>query len=105
MNTTKITRADLNERNEYKASASLAVEGHLEIEEGLGCVRFAGSLSASGHIYAKAGSGIEAGLGIEAGWSVRCKAVLSSGLRIFAGLCNWRLPTEDEMLVETAEKA
>ena len=43
----------------------------------------------------KAGSGIEAGWGIEAGSGISAKWV-GAALRIFAGLCSWRLPTEVE---------
>jgi hypothetical protein len=43
----------------------------------------------------EAGDGIEAGWGIEAGFSISSKFV-SVGLRIFAGLCTWRLPAESE---------
>ena len=48
----------------------------------------------------EAGWGIKAGEGIEAGLSVTCKSSLSVALRIFAGLCLWRTPTEDEKRIE-----
>ena len=65
--TTTITKADLNERNEYSASADLSVVGHLRFAANLGRVRILGALSATLSITAEAGSGIEAGEGIEAG--------------------------------------
>ena len=98
-------------------------EGHIEIEGRLGWIKFV-KLSVKGHIWADAGTGIEAGegieagtgikagWGIEAGWgikagtgieaglSVTCKFSLSVALRIFAGLCLWRTPTEDEKRIE-----
>ena len=57
------------------------------------------SLKASGHIWVEAGSGIKAGSGIEAGGGITCKT-LSSKLRIFAGLCLWRLPEKEETLIK-----
>jgi hypothetical protein len=51
----------------------------------------------------EAGSSIKAGLSIEAGLSIRCKAKLTVKLRIFAGLCNWRLPKPEEQVIECAE--
>ena len=59
-----ITKADLNERNEYSASADLEVEGSIEIAANLGVVVFRGRLRATGDITAADGSGIEAGWGI-----------------------------------------
>ena len=44
----------------------------------------------------KAGLGIEAGRGIEAGLSI-VGVWISARLRVFAGLCAWRLPDESEM--------
>ena len=46
----------------------------------------------------EAGWGIEAGGGIEAGWGIKAKFI-SCALRIFAGLCLWRFPTEAEMTI------
>ena len=80
-------------------------EGNIEIEGGLGYVRFSGFLRASGFIRSLAGSGIEAGWGIKAGWgieagfSISCNGVVSSSLRIFAGVCGWRIPTADEQCI------
>jgi len=50
----------------------------------------------------KAGCGIEAGCGIKAGLSIICKWI-SSKLRIFAGLCIWRQPTEEETTITCEE--
>ena len=58
----------------------------------------------------KAGWGIEAGWGIKAGWGIeagegiKCQKTLSFKLRLFAGLCIWRLPTSKEMEVRCAKK-
>jgi len=46
----------------------------------------------------KAGDGIKAGWGIKAGFSISAK-ILTARLRIFAGLCAWRLPTPEEMQI------
>ena len=109
METLKITKADLNERNEYTRSRDLEFEGHIEIEASLGWVKILGLIRAGGGLSIKAGSSIEAGLSIEAGesikagWSIRCKAKLTVKLRIFAGLCTWRLPKPEELVIECAE--
>ena len=52
----------------------------------------------------EAGWGIEAGSGIEAGYAIHCKFI-SASLRVFAGLVNWRLPSngEDEIHGELRE--
>jgi hypothetical protein len=70
-------------------------QGHIRIAADLGTVRFPGALRATLSITADAGSGIEAGDGIEAGFSLTAKWV-SARLRIFVGLCMWRLPSPDE---------
>ena len=123
MKTLKITSKDVKDTNyywkEYIGKTDVSdYDGNIEIEENLGYVRFSGNVKAKGYILAKAGSGIkagwgieagsgieagwgiEAGDGIEAGWFVKCKLKLNIGLRIFAGLCLWREPTEDEMKIE-----
>ena len=72
-----------------------AFDGIIEIEGGLGWVRFT-SLYASRHIIAKAGTGIEAGWGIkagegiEAGLSIVCKATIKFKYRLFAGTATFR---------------
>ena len=75
METKIITKADLNYRNEYAASTDLRFAGHLTFEADLGWVRILGTLAVDGCIVAKA---------------VTCK------LRIFAGLCLYRLPKPEE---------
>ena len=73
------------------------IEGDLIVEEG---IIFAGQLEVKGCIKAgcgiKAGDGIEAGLGIKAGLSIDSKTV-AARLRIFVGLCMWRIPEPQEM--------
>ena len=106
--TLKITRADINDRNEYIGATDVSdYAGHIDIDADLGWVIFTASIGAKGHILSlagsgieagdgiKAGDGIEAGWGIEAGLSITAKW-LSARLRIFAGLCAWRLPTPEE---------
>ena len=63
MNTLTITRADLNDKNEYAASDSLEFAGHVEIDANLGRVKFRLALSAQGRIVSKVFSGIKAGWG------------------------------------------
>ena len=111
----KITKADLDENNYYKED-SVDVDGAIEIDGDLGTVCFRGSVKTKKYVFAKAGSGIEAGLGIKAGegikagrgidagdgikagLSISCKS-LSTPLRIFAGICGWKIPTEAEMTI------
>lgn len=127
--TLHITRADLDANNVYIGAADVTDwQGDIEIAADLGWVRFPSSLRASHSIRAhagsnikaaldikagssikasrgveagrdiKAGRGIKAGLGIEAGWSIEAKWI-ASGLRIFAGTCNWWIPSPDKMQV------
>ena len=121
MKTLKITKADLNERNEYTRSRDLEFEGHIEVEASLGLVSVLGFIRAAGGLSIEAGSSIKAGESIEAresikaglsiearesikaGLSIRCKAKLTVKLRIFAGLCTWRLPKPEEQIIECAE--
>ena len=99
----KITKDDLNERNEYIRSRDLEFEGHIEVEASLGWVRVLGFIRAAGRLGIEAGSGIEAGWGIKAGFSILCQAGLAAKLRIFAGLCIWRSPELEEQVIECAE--
>ncbi len=122
----KITASDLDAENFYVGATDVAdFAGSIEISAGLGCVKFRGSLCAKFRIIAAAGSGIEAGLGIEAGsgieagegikagWGIKAGEGIEAGsgieaglsiaakwisarLRIFAGICSWRLPNESE---------
>jgi hypothetical protein len=127
--TLRITKADLNERNEYTRSRDLEFEGHIEVEASLGRVVVLGLIRAGGRLGIEAGSGIKAGWGIEAGWgikagwgieaglgieagwgieagfSIQCKLSISVKLRIFAGLCMWCLPRPEEQVIECAELA
>ena len=90
METFTVTKEHLNNNNEYIGKTDLAdYNGNLKIDSDLGWVKFK-SINISGWTQALAGSGIEAG------WFVSCKLTLSSGLRIFAGLCLWRLPEKSE---------
>ena len=116
MDTKVITKADLNDKNEY-IEDSLIFDGHIQIEANLGYVSFRLALKATGSIIAFSGSGIKAGSGIEAGWgikagegieagsgieaglSISCKYI-SSKLRIFAGLCIWKMPSTEEKQIQ-----
>jgi hypothetical protein len=84
-----ITSKDVKKSDEYWSdyigSENVAnFDGHIEIEANLGWVRFTG-ISATGHIIAKAGSGIEAGDGIKAGWSIEAGDGIKAGSGIEAG--------------------
>jgi len=98
METHIITKEQLDHNNNYIGSVDLGnFKGNLEAEDNLGYVRFK-HLKILGSIYFGAGSGIEAGDGIEAGFGIAGKTI-SSDLRIFAGLCLWRLPEPEEMKI------
>ena len=106
MKTLKLTAKDFRETDSYykeycgKEDVS-NYDGHIEIEGNLSYVFFY-TLSATGHIWAEAGTGIEAGEGIEAGWGIKagwgieagltisCKLTLNIAYRIFAGLATWK---------------
>ena len=107
MKTIKITKADLDENNYYKedgiAWTGPDFDGSIEIEGGLGCVRFKKGIYVTGSILVKAGSGIkagwcikagegiDAGYGIDAGWGIKagdgivCNLGLSFSYKLFAG--------------------
>lgn len=76
-------RAGLGIKAGWGIEAGLGIEAGDGIEAGLGI---------------RAGWGIKAGLGIEAGLSISCKS-LSTPLRIFAGLCSWKIPSKSEMTI------
>ena len=61
-----------------------------------------------------AGCGIEAGDGIEAGWGITAGDGITAGLtitakwldiglRIFAGLCLWKIPSEEKTMINVEE--
>jgi hypothetical protein len=115
-----ITKADLNDKNEYVGAADITdFDGSILIDAGLGCVRFPESIKTKYSLTAmhgsgieagwsiEAGDGIEAGEGIEAGDSIEAGRGIEAGLsitakwlsvrlRIFSGLCMWRLPLPNE---------
>ena len=118
MDILKITKEN---RSQYE-NTDLVHNGHVEIDIDLKIVSFI-SMSVTGYILAKAGSsikagedikagwgieagedikagsGIKAGWGIKAGLSITCKTVIKCTLRIFAGLCIWKIPTDEEKTI------
>ncbi|MBM4418794.1 MAG: hypothetical protein FJ033_10850, partial [Chloroflexi bacterium] len=92
METLHITRNEIDEQGRYIGEFLVGSwAGNIEIEAGLGYVRFAGRVSAAGCIIAKAGSGIkagyiEAGLGIKAGGGIEAEWSIEAGFGIEAGL-------------------
>ena len=121
MKTYRITSKDIDKDGFYSGKTDLNdYQGHIESDEKLGRIRFKKGLLAKGRILFRAGSGISAGCGISAGYgisaghgisagsgisagfSIECK-ILSSGLRIFAGVCGWRKPDEDETKIKCEE--
>jgi hypothetical protein len=79
--------------------AGWGIEAGLGIEAGSG-IKAGWGIEAGEGI--KAGEGIEAGGGIEAGLSIICKTI-SAKFRIFAGLCIWKLPEQNETEIKTEE--
>ena len=114
MKTLVITQDLLNANGEYIGADEVSqFDGHIEIAADLGVVKFSAGLRATGRIRSGAGSGIKAGEGIEAGWGIKAGSGIEAGdgieagfsisakwvssrLRIFAGLCLWRLPRPEE---------
>ena len=101
-NNMSITIIDKNYPNAKDEGWRIVITGDLIVKGGLDikCNLFVtGSIKAGEGIKAgwgiKAGLGIKAGEGIEAGLGIKAKTI-SSRLRIFAGLCLWRLPTPKE---------
>ena len=111
-----IKKEHLNERNEYVGEIDVSnLDGNLIADGNLGYIKFK-SINVSGFILFKAGSGINAGWGIKAGLGIEAGSGIKAGLgieaglsisaqtittplRIFAGLCLWRNPSEEEMKV------
>lgn len=91
----KITKENLDSENFYK-EFSLNLSCEIEFEENLGCVKFRGPLISKKFIFAKAGEGIEAGLKISAKF-------IFTPLRIFAGICSWKIPSEPETEIKVQE--
>ena len=89
-----------NAEFEYSAefTGRLLVDGYLSIEAGWS-IKAGGYIEAGGSI--KAGGYIKAGedYGIIACLSITCKTTLSFGLKIFAGICNWRTISDDEKTI------
>jgi hypothetical protein len=86
----RITKADLNERNEYK-ERDIIFDGTVVFEANLGWVKVLGQISAKEFVISEAGSGIEAGEGIkagggiEAGWGIKAGGGIEAGWGIKAG--------------------
>ncbi len=88
-------------------AAGEGIKAGLGIKTGLG-IKAGRCISAGGGI--EAGKGINSGEGINAGRSIEASEGIAAGLgidaqwvscdlRIFAGLCDWRAPTPEEMEV------
>ena len=112
----KLGRKDFDSQGKYIGKTDVSnYQGHIEIEENLGWVSF-NSISATGYIFAKAGSGIKAGEGIKAGsgieagegivsgLSITCKLSLQFTTRLFAGICWWRKLQDDSEKTVTCGK-
>ena len=80
----KIKKSDLDKDNKYIGKENLSdysnpFDGHIEIDEYLGYVKFEKSIVIKGSLVAKAGSGIKAGEGIEAGWGIKAGSGIEAG--------------------------
>ena len=89
-------KAGLGIETGYGIKAGYGIKTKSGIKAGWGIEARDGIVAEDGIV---AGWGIKAGLGIRAGYGISCKLELDIGLRIFAGLCLWRKPTEDEMKI------
>ena len=118
-NVLKITKSDLDVNFFYIGAVDVANEfdGSIKIDGALGLVKFKTSLKAKGSIEIesgtfieagwsiKAGTSIKAGESIKAGWSIKAGLQISAkwisaGFRIFAGLCDWKVPKEEETEIQ-----
>ena len=86
---------------DIKVEKEIDVTGHIDcagylIEAG-GSIKTGYSIEAGGSI--KAGGSIEARLGITAFLKITCKTTLKAGLRIIAGVCNWREITDEDKTI------
>ena len=106
----KITRADLDADGYYIGATDVSqpFDGSIEIDGDIGVVRFKTSLKSKYSIRSKAGTSIVSGGSIKARGSIEAGGSIVSGLwiaskwikarlRIFAGLCSWRMPKSNEM--------
>ena len=88
------------------AAAGSGIKAGWGIEAGWG-IKAAWGIKAGKGIEAgegiAAGKGIEAGWGIEAGLGIKAGKDISVKLRVFAGICMWRIPTTEEMTI-TAQR-
>ena len=108
-----ITKADIG-ADGYFTDTHLIVEGTLTVEAGV-YLQVRGRIEAGGGIEAgegiEAGGGIKAGLGIEAGEGIKAGLGIEAGLtitakwlsvklRIFAGICGWKIPAREEQVID-----
>ena len=120
-----ITKADIG-ADGYFTDTHLIVEGTLTVEAGV-YLQVRGRIEAGQGI--KAGWGIEAGEGIKAGWGIEAGDGIKAGggikaglgikagggieagltitakwlsvkLRIFAGICGWKIPAREEQVID-----
>ena len=108
MKTLKLTKKHFKDTGsyykEYVGEDVSDYDGNLEIEGGLGWVKFI-AIKVKGYIFAEAGGGIkagediEAGGGIKAGLSIRCFLTLSWKFNLFAGVCTWKKATDEDKKV------
>ncbi len=97
----------------WDIEAGSGIEAGGSIEAGWG-IEAGGSIKAGRGIEAgsgiEAGGSIKAGRGIEAGGSIKAGSSIKAGLsisckwiycnmRIFAGICSWKIPSDDEMQI------
>ena len=104
-------KTSLSATGRIRALAGSGIKAGLGIKAGEG-IKAGWGIEAGSGIKAgesiEAGWGIEAGLGIKAGWGIDAGEGIAAGfsivakhisarLRIFAGICVWRLPKPSEM--------
>ena len=106
MKITKAYKGITRQKNgDYVITGDLISDEDIEIELD-DWLRVTGSIISKKTIRIKktivAGNRIEAGDGIKAGLSIDCKWI-KARLRIFAGLCTWKNPSEEEMTITCEE--
>jgi len=81
----------IDARGKIKAGTSIKAGGTLRAGQG---IEAGAGIRSDSKIFS--GGSIAAGEGVEAGLSIECRDTLEAGLRILAGLCLWKEPTDEE---------
>lgn len=88
---------DLQERHERHRAAETFGDAVADFQRRCPPVHKGRKVASMGYVFASYDDVMAvAGSGIKAGLAIRCGATITAQLRIFAGLCLWRLPSLEE---------